>query len=115
MDYCTLGRSGLPVSRLNLGAMTFGAGTGTGTAPIDRARVDPIVHELRAIAQTLEATPAQVALAWLLDCESTSTVIVGASSVQQLEDNLSAAEIVLTPEQRTRLDRISQPRESWMQ
>jgi aryl-alcohol dehydrogenase-like predicted oxidoreductase len=28
MDYCTLGRSGLRVSRLNLGAMTFGAGTG---------------------------------------------------------------------------------------
>ena len=28
MDYCTFGRSGLRVSRLNLGAMTFGAGTG---------------------------------------------------------------------------------------
>ncbi len=30
MDYCTLGRSGLRVSRLNLGAMTFSAGSGTG-------------------------------------------------------------------------------------
>jgi len=116
MDYCTLGRSGLRVSRLNLGAMTFGAGTGT--APIDRARVDPIVHELRAIAQTLEATPAQVALAWLLGREATSTVIVGARNEQQLNDNLRAAGIALTPEQRARLDRVSQPPEPypyWMQ
>jgi len=86
--------------------------------PIDRARVDPIVHELRAIAQALEATPAQVALAWLLGREATSTVIVGARNEQQLEDNLRAAEIALTSEQRARLDRVSQPPESypyWMQ
>jgi len=74
--------------------------------PIDRDRVDPIVHELHAIAQTLEATPAQVALAWLLGREATSTVIVGARNEQQLEDNLRASEIALAPDQRTRLDRI---------
>jgi len=86
--------------------------------PIDRDRVDPIVHELHAIAQTLEATPAQVALAWLLGREATSTVIVGARNEQQLEDNLRASEIALTPDERARLDRMSQPPEPypyWMQ
>jgi aryl-alcohol dehydrogenase-like predicted oxidoreductase len=86
--------------------------------PVDRDRVDPIVHELCAIAQTLEATPAQVALAWLLGRDATCTVIVGARNEQQLEDNLHASEIALTPEQRTSLDRMSQPPDPypyWMQ
>jgi aryl-alcohol dehydrogenase-like predicted oxidoreductase len=97
---------------------TAGRRTQLDFPPIDRARVDPIVHELRAIAQTLEATPAQVALAWLLGREATSTVIVGARNEQQLNDNLRSAEIALTAEQRARLDRVSQPPEPypyWMQ
>jgi len=45
MDYCTLGRSGLRVSRLNLGAMTFGAGTGIwqSIAGLDREQATRLV------------------------------------------------------------------------
>lgn len=45
MDYCTLGRSGLRVSRLTLGAMTFGAGSGIWgeIAGLDRAQAARLV------------------------------------------------------------------------
>ncbi|MGB6102305.1 MAG: aldo/keto reductase [Pusillimonas sp.] len=86
--------------------------------PINPAAVDPIVHELRSVAQELNTTPAQVALAWLLGREKVATVIVGASSEAQLTDNLQAGELVLLPEHCERLDRVSQPNvpyPHWMQ
>ncbi|MFL9875640.1 aldo/keto reductase [Paraburkholderia megapolitana] len=77
--------------------------------PVDPHEVDPIVDELRVVAQALNTTPAQVALAWLLGRDEVATVIVGASSEAQLGANLQAAELVLPPEHRERLDRVSQP------
>ncbi|MGF6241840.1 MULTISPECIES: aldo/keto reductase [Paraburkholderia] len=77
--------------------------------PIVPQKVDPIVEELRVVANALNTTPAQVALAWLLGRDEVATVIVGASSDEQLGANLQAAELVLPPELRDRLDRISQP------
>jgi aryl-alcohol dehydrogenase-like predicted oxidoreductase len=86
--------------------------------PIDRARVDPIVRELRDIGRELEATPAQVALAWLLGRREVAAVIVGARSEDQLSANLRAADVTLTSAQRERLDTMSQPAVTyphWMQ
>lgn len=86
--------------------------------PIDPATADPIVHALRSIAQELDSTPSQVALAWLLGREEIATVIVGASSEAQLSENLKADELVLLPEQRERLHKVSQPKlpyPHWMQ
>jgi aryl-alcohol dehydrogenase-like predicted oxidoreductase len=86
--------------------------------PIDRAVADAIVRELRLVGEALNAAPAQVALAWLLGRQEVATVIVGASSEDQLADNLRATEIVLLPEQRERLDLVSQgriPYPHWMQ
>ena len=86
--------------------------------PINPATVDPIVHELRIVAQELNTTPSQVALAWLLERDEVATVIVGASSEAQLTENLKADELVLLPEHRERLDKVSQPNvpyPHWMQ
>ncbi|KGF80675.1 aldo/keto reductase [Massilia sp. JS1662] len=86
--------------------------------PIDPALADAIVHELRLIARELDATPAQVALAWLLGRAEVATVIVGARSASQLAENLRADDLVLQPPQRERLDRVSQagvPYPHWMQ
>ena len=77
--------------------------------PVDPQKVDPIIDELRVVAHALNSTPAQVALAWLLGRDEVATVIVGASSEAQLGANLQAAELVLPPEHRERLDRVSQP------
>ena len=41
-------------------------------------------------------TPAQVAIAWLLARPEVTSVIVGASSLTQLDDNLAAAELRLS-------------------
>jgi len=62
------------------------------------------VHdELDAVADEVDSTPAQVALAWLMHRDGVSAPIVGARTVEQLEENLGAAEIDLTDEQVERL------------
>jgi aryl-alcohol dehydrogenase-like predicted oxidoreductase len=52
-------------------------------------------------------TPAQVALAWLLNKPTVTSVIFGARTVAQLDDNLAAAEVALSAEQVARLDQVS--------
>ena len=54
---------------------------------------------LEGIAQELEATPAQLALAWLLRRSAVMLPIPGTSSVAHLEENVAAAAFQLTEEQ----------------
>lgn len=61
------------------------------------ARGVRILATLDAVARRLEATPAQVALAWLLTRPGVTAPIVSATSVVQLHDTLKAAEIELSP------------------
>ncbi|WP_158059038.1 aldo/keto reductase [Halorussus halophilus] len=62
------------------------------------------VHdELDAVAEEVDATPAQAALAWLMHRDGVTAPIVGARTVEQLEENLAAAEIDLSDEQVERL------------
>jgi aryl-alcohol dehydrogenase-like predicted oxidoreductase len=51
------------------------------------------VKSLTAIANDLGATTAQLAIAWLLRRKEISSVITGATRVEQLDENLAAAEI----------------------
>jgi aryl-alcohol dehydrogenase-like predicted oxidoreductase len=69
------------------------------------------VAALAAIAREIDATPAQLALAWCLRNPRVSTVIMGASRVQQLHDNLRALEVLprLTEEIAQRVDAIALP------
>jgi aryl-alcohol dehydrogenase-like predicted oxidoreductase len=60
-----------------------------------------------AIAQELGKTPAQVALAWVLDHPEVTCAIMGADTVAQLDDNLGAVGWTLDPELRGRLDQAS--------
>src|SRR5919199_218968 len=68
-----------------------------------------IVDALVEIASDRGASAAQVALAWLLGRPGVASVIVGARTDEQLADNLKAAELELTKEERQRLDRVSEP------
>jgi voltage-dependent potassium channel beta subunit len=76
----------------------------------DRARNDAVAA-LADIAREIDATPAQLALAWCLRNPRVSTVIRGASRVQQLHDNLRALEMLprLTDELVQRIDAIALP------
>ena len=53
------------------------------------------------------ASPAQVALAWLLRKPGVSSLIVGARTDDQLANNLKAADLRLTGEEQGRLDAVS--------
>ena len=61
---------------------------------------------LSEVAAELDATPMQVALAWLLQRSPNLLLIPGTSSVGHLEENLKASELVLPAEAVARLDRI---------
>ena len=62
--------------------------------------------ELDAVATELQATPMQVALAWLLQRSPNILLIPGTSSVEHLRENLSAATLQLPSEMVARLDSI---------
>ena len=70
-------------------------------------------NALGAVGQTHGATPAQVALAWLLDRSPVMVPIPGTSSLAHLEENIGAASIGLTEQDLERLDAIN-PRLSGM-
>ncbi|WP_432940607.1 oxidoreductase [Kribbella sp. CA-253562] len=61
---------------------------------------------LTAVAERLEATPQQVALAWLLQRSATSVVIPGTSSVAHLRENVAAADLILPADAIAELDTI---------
>jgi aryl-alcohol dehydrogenase-like predicted oxidoreductase len=55
------------------------------------------------------ASPAQVALAWLLGRPAVTSLVIGARTDDQLRDNLGAADLVLTGDERAALDKVSLP------
>lgn len=65
-------------------------------------RVAPLLDTLREVAASVDAKPAQVALAWLLSLPQV-VVIPGASSVEQLEFNVAAADLELPADARAAL------------
>lgn len=75
--------------------------------PVDKDAAFAIIDVLREIGASRDASPAQVALAWLLAKRNISSVIVGASSAEQFSDNLGALGVNLTADEMARLDEIS--------
>ncbi|HSN89899.1 MAG TPA: aldo/keto reductase [Anaeromyxobacteraceae bacterium] len=67
------------------------------------------LDKVREVAGRRGTTPAAVALAWLLARPEVSTVIVGARTVRQLDENLAALEVKLAPEDVAELDQVSAP------
>ncbi|MFC4532156.1 oxidoreductase [Sphaerisporangium dianthi] len=61
---------------------------------------------LGRVAARVEASPQQVALAWLLQRSATSVVIPGTSKVAHLEENIAAAELTLPADAIAELDAI---------
>lgn len=77
--------------------------------PFDKAKGFELVEQMRVIANAHGATVAQVALAWLLAKASVTSVLVGASKLHQLEDNLGALQVKLTPSEMMALDEAMKP------
>jgi aryl-alcohol dehydrogenase-like predicted oxidoreductase len=61
---------------------------------------------MEAVAQDMDSSRAQLALAWVLSRRQIASAIMGATTLQQLEENLAAAELELPPEVVESLDEI---------
>ena len=68
-----------------------------------------ILDAVTAIAKRRETAPSAVALAWLLAKPEVTSLIVGARTVAQLDDNLRALDVKLTAEDVAELDKVSKP------
>jgi aryl-alcohol dehydrogenase-like predicted oxidoreductase len=85
--------------------------------PVNRERAFDIIDAMRPIADVHGVSIARVALAWLLQRPGVMSVIVGAKTVEQLDDNLAAADLELSAGQIDSLDAVSAlPKEypGWM-
>lgn len=69
-----------------------------------------VLDEVRTVAVAVDATPAQVSLAWLAARPAVTSVILGARTVEQLEGLLPAADLDLPAEHLDRLTEASAPR-----
>jgi aryl-alcohol dehydrogenase-like predicted oxidoreductase len=75
--------------------------------PVDKDRAWPVVEAMREIGKAHEVSVARVALAWLLAKPAVMSIIIGAKTTEQLDDNLAAADLKLTADEVARLDQIS--------
>jgi aryl-alcohol dehydrogenase-like predicted oxidoreductase len=107
--YSPLGRgflTGAITSAADLPADDFRAGNPR-FAEENLARNLALVDEVRAVAAEAAATPAQVALAWLLAQGDDIAVIPGTKRVSRLEENAAADALVLTGDQLARLTALA--------
>jgi aryl-alcohol dehydrogenase-like predicted oxidoreductase len=76
--------------------------------PVDRDRAWKCVEVMREVGEAHGASVARVALGWLLAKPAVMSVIIGAKTLEQLDDNLAAVDLTLTPEEIARLDEVSE-------
>jgi aryl-alcohol dehydrogenase-like predicted oxidoreductase len=109
----------VPYSPLGHGFLTGGLRTPDDIPADDWRRTNPrfvgdafrenlrLVDEVRAVATEAGATPAQVALAWLLAQGDDVAPIPGTRRVARVEENTAADGVVLTADQLQRLDALT--------
>ncbi len=95
------------------GATRLGENPDRGVEAYDRRnrveRTWDVVDAVRAVSVERGASMAQIALAWLVDRPTVTSVILGARTLEQLDDNLGAAELHLDAGETERLDAASDP------
>jgi len=68
-----------------------------------------VLDEVRAVAEELGATPAQVSLAWLLDHPDVTAPVIGVRTIEQLSENAAAVDLSLSQSQFDRLAAAMDP------
>jgi len=77
--------------------------------PFDREMAYRVVDAVKDVAKRHGASPARVAIAWLLSRPAVSSVIIAARKLEQLEDNIRAVDLPLSDEDGRQLDAASDP------
>jgi aryl-alcohol dehydrogenase-like predicted oxidoreductase len=75
--------------------------------PVNREHAYDIVDAMAPIAEAHGVSVAQIALAWLLQRAGVMSVIIGAKTIAQLDDNLAAVKVTLTADEVAALDKAS--------
>ncbi|MCB9735289.1 MAG: aldo/keto reductase [Deltaproteobacteria bacterium] len=75
--------------------------------PVDRDRAERCIVAMREVAKAREVSVARVALAWVRSRPWVTSTIIGAKTLEQLEDNLAATTLDLTEAEITALDSAS--------
>jgi aryl-alcohol dehydrogenase-like predicted oxidoreductase len=114
-----MGMGVLPWSPLRSGFLS-GKYSSTSTGDVDTARTGlvgvprpedyPVIDTVNEIAAEIGVSPAAVALAWVQGRPGITSTLIGARRLDQLEANLSALDLTLSPEHRARLTDVSAPR-----
>jgi aryl-alcohol dehydrogenase-like predicted oxidoreductase len=95
------------------GATRLGENPERGVEAYDRRsaqqRTWDVVDATQRVAEERGSSMAQVALAWLVDRPGVTSVILGARTMEQLEDNLGAADLHLSQDETAALDEASAP------
>ncbi|HEX5262353.1 MAG TPA: aldo/keto reductase [Phenylobacterium sp.] len=76
--------------------------------PVDKDRAWACVEVMREVGDAHGVSVARVALAYILQKAFTMSIIIGAKTIEQLDDNLAAAELMLTDDEMKRLDEVSE-------
>ena len=69
-----------------------------------------LIDIVNDVARQLETTPARVALAWVNSRSGVASTIIGARTMEQLEENLGALDVRLSPEHEAKLEEASRPK-----
>ena len=75
--------------------------------PVNKERAWACLESMRGIARQRETTVARIALAWILAKPFVTSVIIGAKTMEQLDDNLGATKVSLSADEMKQLDEVS--------
>jgi aryl-alcohol dehydrogenase-like predicted oxidoreductase len=85
--------------------------------PVNKERAFDIIDVLEPMAKAKNSSVAQLALGWLLQQPAVTSVIIGANTMEQLEDNLKSIDVRFDGEELKKIDEVSKlPEEypGWM-
>ena len=75
--------------------------------PIDKEKAYNAVDVMKEIGNAHNATPAQIALAWVRQQPGITSTIIGAKTIEQVNANIHSTEVVLTVEDLQKIDTVS--------
>ena len=78
--------------------------------PVDKDKAYDIIDAMRPMAEARSVSVAQVALSWLLHQKHVTSVIIGARTEAQLDDNIAATGVELSSDDLATLDAVSKLR-----
>jgi aryl-alcohol dehydrogenase-like predicted oxidoreductase len=95
-------------TRANAGQVKAARGEWATSALNDKAYA--VIDALLEVAQQQNSTPARVALSWVQNRPGVAATIIGARTLEQLDDNLRALDVRLTADQQERLNALTAPK-----